>query len=321
MNRRIKIITILVLVTLVSAINFSALTKAVTISDQLELAVGSNVTGELFYTNSSVTDHLVAYPTITVEDVITATDVTFEFYKIKLAYEISDKEFFGDELTQIEMTHIVFKHNRTTLLAAARLFMGNASFSVELTVLHLDSVAEWKNMNNTKITFHNGTSYRFGDLDYTSPGYSEIIGYMLGYAIMNLGLSLIWERTLIGINPNANVGDKVNFLDSDSSTSALADIIETTEITTSAGKTIDTIHVEYAYTSLFGWDDYECDAFYETKTGLLVRIIETSPTDTYEFLPKEVKNIPGLIAFPMYGIAIGFIAISLIYIFTRRMRR
>ena len=322
MNKKARIMTILLLGLFVTSIYFSASTKAVVASDQLELAVDSYVEGKLLYTNTTVTDHLLYYPTITVEEVINATDVNLEFYKIKVAYEIIDEEYMGSGgFNQMEMTHLVFKHNRTTLLGAARLFMGNATFSVELTVLHLDTVTEWTDLDNTKITFNNGTTYIYGDMGPTDFGYLEILGYMLGYAIMNFGLSILWVRTLIGINPNVNVGDKINFFDTNSATATLGDVTEIDEITTTGGKSVETIQVYFEYNSLFGWDDYQCDAFYETKTGLLVRIIETDGTETFEFVPEEVSIKAGLIPFPFVGIIVGFVAIGLVAIFARRKKK
>ncbi len=316
-----KILAVSILVILVSSVYFSAMTKAVVASDQLELKVNSSVEGKVLYTNSTITDHPLFNVTISVDEIFNATDVALELYKIKVAYDVLDEEYFGgDGLSKMEMTHIVFKHNRTTLLAGARLFMGNATFSVELTVLHLNTVAEWQELNNTRITFNNGTSYVFGDMSPGDFGYNDIIGHMLGYAIINFGLTLNWPRTLIGINPTVNIGDTINFFDTTTDTATLGDVIETVEVTTTGGKAVDTIHVQFANNSLFGWDDFQCDAFYETKTGLLIRIIETDGTETYEFVPEAVNKV-GLIPFPFSGIIVGFIAIGLIAIFTRRKKK
>ena len=318
MNKKAQFMTILLLGLFVASIYSAALTKAVVASDQLELEVDTSVTGKLYYTNTTVTDHLVFNPTITVESIVNATDVNLEFYLVKVAYEIIDDEYMGgDEFNSIEFTHVIFKHNRTTLLGAGRLFMGNSTFSVTMTVLHHDTVAEWTDLDNTKITFNNGTTYIYGDMVPTDFGYNDILGYMLAYAIFNFGLSILWVRTLIGINPNVNVGDKINFYDTNTATEALADVTETVEITTSGGKAVETIHVYYEYTSLFGWDDYECDAFYETKTGLLVRIIETDGIETFEFVPETVNVKVGIIPFPTVGIIVGFMAIGLVAIFSR----
>ena len=69
MNRKVKSFTILLLGLLVVSIYFSALTQGAVISDQLIVTEGSYVKGKFLYTNSTHNDVLMAYITLSVDNI------------------------------------------------------------------------------------------------------------------------------------------------------------------------------------------------------------------------------------------------------------
>ncbi|MHA1407444.1 MAG: hypothetical protein ACTSSG_08700 [Candidatus Heimdallarchaeaceae archaeon] len=327
MNKKAKILSLIVLGVLIPSIYFSALTKAVVASDQLELTKGTTVTGKVLYSNSTVTDELLYYSTLTVEDIFNLTDVNLNVVQFKNALSIpsgsSDPLGFGD-VDMFELTSLFFEHNRTTILPAARIFIGNATYTVEISVLGhgYTKYSQFMNLNNTYITFKNGTSYRYGDVEPGDMGYYDITMYMLIYAILNYGLVQYYKWTLWAISPTANVGDKINYVDTDSDVDALGTVIDMPAVTTSNGDSYDTIHVKYAYTYLFGyWDAPEVNAYYDAKTGMLLRVIESDGTNQYEFVPGEVTIAKkSLLPFPFAGAIVSFVAIGLIVTLVKKRK-
>ncbi|MCE7749800.1 MAG: hypothetical protein GPJ51_15545, partial [Candidatus Heimdallarchaeota archaeon] len=59
MNRKKTILTFAVLGLFITSIYVADVSKAILVSDQLDLVVGTYVNGKLLYTNSTLTDHLL----------------------------------------------------------------------------------------------------------------------------------------------------------------------------------------------------------------------------------------------------------------------
>lgn len=85
MNRKKTILTLAVLGLFITSIYVADVSKAILVSDQLDLVVGTYVNGKLLYTNSTLTDHLLGYVDITVEDAFVATDTSDSLFKVKVA--------------------------------------------------------------------------------------------------------------------------------------------------------------------------------------------------------------------------------------------
>ncbi|MHA2309739.1 MAG: hypothetical protein ACXABJ_10710 [Candidatus Heimdallarchaeaceae archaeon] len=325
MNRKKIFLTIFIMGFLVSSIIASDLSKAIIVSDKLVLDVGNSVEGKLLYTNASVTDYLVSYPSLIVEDIFTLTDVSLEVIQIKYDLEIPtsgvDPLDIGD-ITDFEMTQLILKDNRTTILPAARLYFGNSTDNYEISVLGYTTAAEIYNFNNTKITFANGSSYIWGDYADSASIFDELGGLMFVYLLLNFGFGEFWTYSLLGISPTANVGDTVNYYNTDTSTLDLGDVIDKPAVTTSDGDSYDTIHVLYEYNTVFGfWDAPEVHAYYEASTGLLIRLIEKDGTQQYEFVPGTV-NIGG-IGFTPYsslGIIVSLVSVGILVLYIRKRK-
>jgi hypothetical protein len=97
----------------------------------------------------------------------------------------------------------------------------------------------------------------------------------------------------------------------------------TATMLTSDEKSHEAIHVEYADTFTFSFDDVdEVDAFYESKSGLLIKSIETDTASDahFEFSATEINIKASLIPFPFFGVIIGLIAIGLSAVYIRKKR-
>lgn len=324
MNRKRMFLTIFIMGFLVSSILVSDLTKAIVASDKLELEVGNSVEGKLLYTNSTVTDELANYPSLIVEDIFTLTDVSLDVVQIK--YDIAvpatgtDPLDMGD-ITDFEMTQLILVDNRTTILPAARLYMGNTTDNYEMTLLGATTYDELTDFNRTKITFANGSSYIWEDY-YGASIATEIGGLMFIFLLLNYGFMIQWMYTILAISPTANVGDNINYYNTYTDTTDLGEVIDKPAVTTSTGDSYDSIHVKYEYTSVFGyWDAPEVHAYYEAKSGLLIRIIEKDGTEQYEFVPGDV-NIGG-IGFTPYstiGILVSLLSVGTLVIYLRKRK-
>ena len=88
-------------------------------------------------------------------------------------------------------------------------------------------------------------------------------------------------------------------------------------------KIYDAIHVEYEDTFTYSFDDVdEIDVYYETKTGLLIRSIETDTgsDSQFEFTATEININASLIPFPFAGVIVGLVAIGLTAIYIRKKK-
>jgi hypothetical protein len=292
MNRKAQVLTLIISITLIATLYITVPTYAIIASNQLELIKGSYVEGRLFYSNSTVNNLLVSYPKISVEGNIEPFDISHQLIKVRYRVDFIPGVFnpLGNPYHDfIELTHVIFQHNRTTLLPAAKFATGNSTHYYEASVLEYNSVADMLNENNTKLTL-NSTSYYWRDVTPTHPYYFELNDLMFTYFIVNfMNIRDYYKWTLLGISPTANVTDQINYVNTNTKTDALATVVAKTQISTLSGPIINATHVNYDYTSVFGWwDNPNVDAYYEEETGLLVQMKESDGVIEYEFLPTTV---------------------------------
>ncbi|MCG3259641.1 MAG: hypothetical protein H7644_07840 [Candidatus Heimdallarchaeota archaeon] len=317
MNRKKTILTLAVLGLFITSIYVADVSKAILVSDQLDLVVGTYVNGKLLYTNSSLTDHLLSYVNITVEDAFVATDTGDSLFKVKVAYDLSTHNtnyLTFDEFDSIEMTHVIVKTNRTDILPSGTLYMGNDTFGVTMTTLHNTTVVGMMDLDNLKITFNNGTEYIYGDV-VSSPLILALNEFVIGWALFNGILATYWEWTFLAISPLANVGDTVNY------DLNLGIVLDKPAVITSTGTSFDTIHVEYlvpTYGLAFSTTS-ALEVFYDAKTGLILKTIETLGSDKVEFIPGEVKNVVG-IPFSTTAIIAALTVLSTLALIVRKRR-
>ncbi len=329
MNRKRTFLTIFIMGFLISSIIVSDLSKAIVASDILELEKGDKVEGKLLYTNSTVTDKLVSYPTIAVEDIYTLTDIGMDVAQIIYILDIpvgSVADPLGmDEITDFEMTHIVLMDNRTTLLPAARLYFGNTTYSFEVTNVGPTTVEELFDFNKTILSLNNGTaySYTWKEVQDDHPDDINFLIMMLAYLLLNGGYSEDWKYTLLGISPTANTNDNINYIELQGGLLNLGLVIDKPAVTTSDGDSYDTIHVSYEYTSLFGfWEAPEVHAYYEASSGLLIRMIEKDGTEQFEFVPGTV-NVGSGIGFTPYssiGIIVSLLSLGILVLYIKKRK-
>jgi hypothetical protein len=123
--------------------------------------------------------------------------------------------------------------------------------------------------------------------------------------------------TPYAINPDANVGDEIHYQPSN------GDVDSDGTLSVSSGNNYDILKVIYGDSFTFLVDDVdEVDAFYEKRTGLLIRSIEkdTSSGSQFEFSPYEVVIKASLIPFPFLGVIIGIIVIGISFIFRKQKK-
>ncbi len=315
--KRKAFISIFLVGFLITSILTADLSRGIIVSDQLALNNGAYVEGKLFYTNATVTDALVAYPTIKVENIYTPSDIPNKVIQILYSLDLTPGTIQYIDMMEneekIEFTHLVFYDNRTTFMIG-RLYMQNATESVEISVLDQTTYAGLTNLNNTKITYKNGTTYTYGNVLPNDAVYPLIADVMLAFALLSYAFTLIYAWTILGISSTANVGDNINHV------YVLGDVIDKPAVITSEGESYDSIHVLYQDSSLFGmWNAPELHIYYEASTGLVLRVVETDNIETWEFVPGTVKLTSG-IPFSTVGIVLGIAAIGLVAVIRRKKK-
>ena len=315
--KRKAFISIFLVGFLITSILTADLSRGIIVSDQLALNNGAYVEGKLFYTNATVTDALVAYPTIKVENIYTPSDIPNKVIQILYSLDLTPGTIQYIDMMEneekIEFTHLVFYDNRTTFMIG-RLYMQNATESVEISVLDQTTYAGLTNLNNTKITYKNGTTYTYGNVLPNDAVYPLIADVMLAFALLSYAFTLIYAWTILGISPTANVGDNINHV------YVLGDVIDKPAVITSEGESYNSIHVLYQDSSLFGmWNAPELHIYYEASTGLVLRVVETDNIETWEFVPGTVKLTSG-IPFSTVGIVLGIAAIGLVAVIRRKKK-
>lgn len=319
MKRKIKLFTLFILGLIIASIYFSAYSQAVVASDQLSLKADSYVKGKYLFSNTTVFDLELADITLNIDKIFDDVGTTFTYVQLTATVEIAigQENFMGwEDMTTVSYTSLIFEHNRTTFLPAARLYASNSSFSFEVSVVHLDTIEEMMEMNNTKITI-DGTSYILGDVDPLNPIYAEVLYYYLIFVFYNAVILDYHNFTPFAINPSANVGDTIRYIPTNGLVESEGSLL------TSEGNSHNILYVKYDDTFTFLTDDVdEVDAYYESKTGLLIRSIEkdTSSSSQFEFSPYEIDIKASLIPFPFIGVIIGMIAIGLTTVLIRKKK-
>ncbi|MCE7742891.1 MAG: hypothetical protein GOP50_10590 [Candidatus Heimdallarchaeota archaeon] len=322
MNRTSKFLTLIVMGVLVTSILFSDLSKAVIVSDQLTLVAESYVDGKILYTNTTHTDLLIGYSTILVEKIFTPTDIPDEMVLIKYSWDAAVGQnvpiTFYEDQQEMDFTYLVFYDNRTTVFMGIMKF-ADATESVEVNAMQGNTLEGFLEVNNTVITYGNGTSYVYGDVQPADPVYDEIQNLMFGFYLIGYGLGAgEYAWTPFGISPLANVNDDVHY------STGLGKVIDKPAVITTTGDSYDAIHVEYYDTSLYGfWDAPEMHCFYEASTGILLKVYETDGTETWDFLPGHVVLEPPTTTptpYSLVGIVTGLVVIGLITVYIRRRK-
>ncbi|MHA1690998.1 MAG: hypothetical protein ACTSU7_05120, partial [Candidatus Heimdallarchaeaceae archaeon] len=271
------------------------------------------------FTNSTHNDVLMGYITLTVDDIWNDSNTLLNVVNFKVLYEFEsgeDNPLGVEDFTTMEMIAAVFEHNRTTILPAATLVMANSTWEVSADVLYLEDTEKMMDLDYTNVTV-DGDSYIYGDLIGSEPYYSDVLGMMFMFAIINGALLSYQAYTPYAINPQANVADTVHFTPSN----GVVDELE--PITTSEGVAHDCVNVEYINTATFGLDDVgEVDTHYEQKTGLLIRSLEkdTAAGTQMEFQPVEVVIKTSFLPFPFVGVVVSIVAIGLVVVVSRKRK-
>ncbi len=323
MNKKGKFLTLFLMGVLVTSILFSDLSKAVIVSDQLALVEGSYVDGKILYTNNTHADLLIGYSTILVEKIFTPSDIPDEMVLIKHSWDAAVGQntiiTYYENQQEMDLTYLVFYDNRTTVFLGVMRF-ANASVSVEVNAMQGSTFEGFLNVNNTVITYGNGTSYVYGDVQPADPAYDEIQSLMFGFYIIGFSLGADeYAWTPFGISPLANVNDDVHY------STGLGKVIDKPAVITTNGDSYDAIHVEYYDTSLIGWwEAPEMHCFYEASTGILLKVYETDGTETWDFLPGDVvlepATSPTATPFGTTSLIIGLIVLGLITVFVKRRK-
>lgn len=320
MNRKVKSFTILITGLLVASICFSALSQGALLSDQLIVTEGSYVKGKYLYTNSTHNDVLMAYMTLSVDEIWNDTNTLLNLVNFKVLYEFQadgENPLGADDMTIMEITAAVFEHNRTTFLPVATLMMRNATWEVSVDILYLKDTAGMMDFDKANITI-DGVSYLWEDMDGSETNYMDYFGMIFSFAIINAVLLSYNAYTPYAVNPHGNVADTVSFEPSN----GVVDEFE--PITTTQGDVYDCMNVEYINTATFGLDDVgEVDTHYELKTGLLIRSLEkdTSGSTQMEFQPIEVViKSAFFLPFPFVGVLVSFVAIGLVVVLARKRK-
>jgi len=320
MNKR-AILSLFILLSLVSSIFFGDYAKGLVAPDQLEVNVGNSVEGTVYYTNSTVTDQVLYDVSLSVVKIIKPTDSTHNVIQFRYSFITRTGNIPDMDYGKAEFDSLVFEHNRTTLLPAARIYLENSTFSVEISIIQGNSIKDWDNINNTVITFGNGTTYRYGDMSKGDFGYEEIGMWIFVFLLLNVALYPYQIFTLYAISPQANSGDRINYYNTYTKNNDVGTVVDKPSIQDANGNQHPTIHVKYAYTTIITLEPMpEVNAYYDEETGFLLRSIETDGTETYEFVPSSIKTNTGLLPFPIVSLSISLLAIGLIAVAFRRKR-
>ena len=317
MKRKKTIFSFLLVGFMVASLLTANLTRGIVVTDQLEIPDGTYTEGKLLYTNAPSTyDQLWGYATLKVDRIFTPTEIPDKVIQISQEIEIVHETYnlinYYINETSVYYTFYVFYDNRTTFLMP-RIFLANDTESVEVSLLEETTYAGMMETNNTRVTFKNGTSYKYGDVLLSDPVYAEINS--LAFLLWAFGgmLSNQFMYTPFGISPTANVGDNINYLGD------YGEVISKPAVIATDGKSYDTILVRYSSTAVMGFWTTEVDVYYEAATGFPLRIMEKVGSEHVEFVPGEFKSGAG-IPFSTTGIILGFIAIGLITIIRKKKK-
>jgi len=175
---------------------------AETAPDELELQEGTYVKGRYY---KDANNETVATITLTVSKIWNITkSLDVIAIEQKMEYPSGSTDiFFGSTYSTVIITELVWKHNRTIIFPAAKLKLVNSSDTIEATILDNPDYEAMQDTNNLKIVLKDGTNYRIGDIDSSSPDYSKVLGMAFAWAIINavllIGYTYTWKlRDLTG---------------------------------------------------------------------------------------------------------------------------
>jgi len=320
MNEKFKFLSLIILSNLLLSLCFSNFTIANVSPDQLELTKGSTVNGKVFFDNDTVSGQYLYDSSLVVEDIFNLPDINLNAVQLKIS--LSDPSRTMDPLglgilDTFEITSLIFEHNRTTFLPAARMFMKNGSSSVEISILGhgYEDYSEFINLKNVYVTFEDETSYKYGNILPGAAAYPDVKNYVTIYSFFNQGPDRYYKWTLWAISPKVSVEDEINYYNSYTNLNSLGTVLNIASIVSSKGDSFNAIYVQYTGTSLYGpWDASYVNAYYDTRTGLLLKVVETSGGKLkYYFIPDEV-SIKGksLVPFPFVEVIINLVLVGLI---------
>ncbi|MHA1303862.1 MAG: hypothetical protein ACTSQE_12685 [Candidatus Heimdallarchaeaceae archaeon] len=299
----------------------SANVKGETASDQLELNVGTYVKGRYYAEATNETIANVKISVVKIWNISGSLDAVAIEQRMDYLSG-SENLYFGDQFSTVIFTSLIWMHNRTIIFPAARLYLENSTYSADISVLDGNSIDEIKDIDNTKITFKDGSTYIWGSLETTDDRYWEIWGLMFAWALINAFLMFGNTYTWLAINPNTEEGMVVNYRNS------TAQVEDYTSFTVDSKKH-STIHVHQAKNKvqegIFTVYFNEIDAYYEDKTGFIIKWKEKDyNTDEISiFEPTEVNiesNIFGMIDFSFTSVFLGFMVLALSVLKLRRKK-
>ncbi len=302
------ILSFLILGFLVISIFTSDLSKGALASDQLEINKGSYVKGNYLITNNTHTNEFIWNVDIEIEKSVKPKGSKNKLNQIK----ISQYNFTNDEMSPVEgmdrfeRTQLVFDHNRTTLLLAARIFVSNSTYSVEISTLHHSNIVDILNETKARITYGNGTVFDFEDVSLIDPEYSELSSLVSFWIYYNTFMLSERPWTIHAISPKAQIGDTITFDE------AFGNVVDTPELLFLNLGTYNTLHVEYVNTTCFFAELFlEVEVYYESKTGLMIRSVEDYPpaNTSLLFIPTEIKITSNILPLVL-GISISVVVVA-----------
>jgi len=316
--RKKTIISFFILGFLIASVLSSDLSKGDLASDKLAVNKGSYVKGDYLITNNTHTNEFLWNMEIEVEKLFKPKGSSHKLAQIKVSYNYSyDNELaFIEGMDRFEITHLIFEQNRTTFLVAARIFISNSTWSVEISTLNQQSIEDLANANKTRITYGNGTFHDFEELNPIDPLYSELVSMVNFWKMFNEEVIEEMPWTILAVSPTAKIGDTISFDE------AYGNVIDTPELIFLNLGTYETIRVEYVNTTVFSLEIFKSvEVYYESKTGLLIKSTEDYPeyNVTLKFVPTEIKITSNVLPLVL-GISISVIVISLLVIYYLKKR-
>ncbi|MHA1200516.1 MAG: hypothetical protein ACTSQF_14440 [Candidatus Heimdallarchaeaceae archaeon] len=285
MNKTKKFLTITILAILVGSLLNSALTYGIVASDNLVLSEGDYTKGQYLYSNSTVTDLLIAYIEVEVVDKFTPEVLGFELAVIQVTIDLIEDFLDFEPFDQLQYTSWIYTHNRTTLLPCAQFKMANATYMEEATLLHETNINNMLNFDNAIVTLGD-FSATYGDLDIADPHYDAVDEFMYSFTMFNVVMLMYFPFTILAISPTANSGDTINVAPIVGSCLGNQTIYDTNY------DTHNSTHVEYHTTFVFQFDDLDdINVFYHEVSGLIIRSTEddTASGARYEFRPTDIN--------------------------------
>ena len=309
--KKIRLLFIFAIGTLLTSILVSNVSNAILASDVLEVGATSYARGELFLESAAAGDKHIADIAIVADRLFTPSDIPDKLVEFDIKINPIEPYGFGflDDPTEIILTFLVFNDNRTTIMLA-EFFVQNSTESIKISVLHETTYEGMTKEANQKITFANGTTSLAADLDVIDPMYE----YILMFRNLSDEFLAFHKYTILAISPTAIPGDDISY---DPSWGL---VTGTPPVITCEGDGYDAILVEYSNTKLFNpyGEVLQVEAYYEAASGLLIQIYEFTDNDIWKFIPCKIdtKRAP----FPTLSVIVGIAVLGLIAIYYRKKK-